>query len=254
VNRRINLNGHQKPLLVSALILTLGLVLSGCGKSSDGGEPRTGTSPTTQTSSNPEQAGTGGAKPVGSEGGPIVPGTYRFSFLADADVETPDALVDVPSGFVASDDGYDWYVVSPDGDTTLGLWTVGKVDRDACRDAETDATDPGPSVKNLADALVAQKSTRASEPKQVTLDGHRGLYVELASPRDISSCGKYPGLWRNPERPIYGGGQVDRVWILDVDGQRLVADASYGPTATTAERDNLTTMVDSMKLVKPTKG
>lgn len=123
------------------------------------------------------------------------------------------------------------------------------VDRDACRHEEADAFDPGPSVEDLAHALVAKKSTRASTPERVTLAGHRGLYVELASPRDISTCGKYPGLWRDPERGIYGDGQVDRVWILDVDGQRVAVNASYGPRATAVEQDNLTSMVESIKFV-----
>jgi hypothetical protein len=49
--------------------------------------------------------------------------------VAHAGVEPPDALVKVPSGFLG---GADWYVMSPDGDAFLGLWTVGKVQRDAC--------------------------------------------------------------------------------------------------------------------------
>ena len=86
----------------------------------------------------------------------------------------------------------------------------------------------------------------------MALAGHRGLYVELTGPGDLSDCGKYPGLWRHPERPIYGNGQVDRVWILGVDGRRVAVDASYGPRTTAAERDQLTTMAASLELL-PTK-
>jgi hypothetical protein len=160
-------------------------------------------------------------------------------------VQTTDALVDVPSGF---DDGGDWYVVSHDSDAFLGLWTVGKVQRDACLRPRNDYVTPGPSVEDLADALVAQKSTRASAPKPVTIAGYRGLYVELASPHDVGRCDQTPGLWGDPgERGIYSDDQIDRVWILDVEGQRLVVNAAHGPTATTSEIDNLTSMVKSLE-------
>ena len=84
----------------------------------------------------------------------------------------------------------------------------------------------------------------------MTLAGYEGLYVELASPHDISRREQTGHLWRNPGgRGIYGDGQFDRLWILDVDGQRLVVDASYGPLATAVERDSLASMVESLKFV-----
>jgi hypothetical protein len=115
----------------------------------------------------------------------------------------------------------------------------------------TELISPEPSVKALADALVAQKSTRASAPQPVTLAGYKGLYVELAGPRELSRCSVAPQLWRNPGgRGIYGDDQVDRVWILDVDGQRLVVDASFSrPNATASDIDKLTSMVDSLAFV-----
>jgi hypothetical protein len=39
---------------------------------------------------------------------------------------------------------------------------------------------------------------------------------------------------------------VDKIWILDADGQRLVVDASYAPTATAAEVDALGAMISSI--------
>lgn len=172
---------------------------------------------------------------------PLEPGTYQFSFSTDTGAETPDALVDVPRGF---EDDAAWYVVSSDQRQFLGLYVVRLVDRDACL-ARGDY-DPGPSVKDLADALVAQGSTRTTPPKPVTLAGHQGLYVELTSPRDYwSRCNPQAALWDG--RGIYSNGQVDLVWILDVDGQRLVVDAGYGPTSSASDIDNLTSMVASLE-------
>ena len=183
---------------------------------------------------------------VESSPNPLAAGTYQFSFFAEPGVETPDALVDVPSGY---ENETTWYVVSHDRGEFLGLWTVGQVDRDACLHGEQDAFDPGPSVEDMAEALVTQKSTRASAPRPVTLAGHHGFYVEVASPRDLSRCDPESGLWNDPGGRGISVGQVDRVWILDVDGQRLVVDAAYSARSTASDRDDLTSMVESLEFV-----
>jgi hypothetical protein len=231
--------------VAAAILIWLGLLLSGCSDSSEGGGAPAGTNPSAATSSDPGDAGSDAPPHLAGDDTRLAPGVYQFSFATNPGVQTPDALVKVPSGF---DDGGDWFVVSHDSDAFLGLWTVGKVQRDACLRPRNDYVTPGSSVEDLADALVAQKSTRASAPKPVTVAGYRGLYVELASPRDISRCDQTPRLWGDPgERGIYSDDQIDLVWILDVDGQRLVVNAAHGPTATTSEIDNLTSMVMSLE-------
>ena len=171
----------------------LGLLLCACSGSSDGSEPE----PTmTQTPSGLERL------IVGSEAS-LTPGTYQGSFLNGTPGETPNVLVDVPSGWRNGDT---WYVVSDDSQEFLGLYVVGTVHAQACADAS--AFDPGPSVQDLADALVDQTSTRASAPEPASLAGYDGLYVELAGPKRLSSC-KEPGLWDG--RGIYSDGQVDRL-------------------------------------------
>lgn len=206
------------------------------------------TSADTSTDAADPTTTSGSAAPPHLAEGPttsLEPGTYQFSVLANPGVETPDALVEVPSGF---DDEAAWYVVSPDQQEFLGLWTVGLVDRDACPPGSNHLFDPGPSVEDLADALEGQKSTRASTPNPVTLAGYKGLYLELVSPHDISRCEQTGHLWGNPGgRGIYNDGQVDLVWILDVDGQRLVVNAAYTPKSAASDIDKLTSMVESLK-------
>ena len=202
----------------------------------------------------PGSASTGTEPPVHLRGNETVlsPGTYAFSFITNPGVTTPDALVDVPEGFVQGGEGNDWYIVSTDEDAFLGLWTVGKVERDACLRPTHDSVTPGPAVEELADALAAQESTDATEPEPVTLDAYDGLYLELTGPSDLGACDAAPGLWTDPGgRGLFSDEQVDHLWILDGDGQRLVVDASYGPTATADERDALTAMVDSLHFVAP---
>lgn len=220
--------------------------LAGCSAGSDSGAPG-GTSPSATTSNDP---GSVTSKHLAGDSTALAPGTYQFSVKAKPGVETPDALVEVPSGFKDGNDVPGFYVVSSDGDAFLGLWTIVHVQRNACRRPLYDFFTPGPTVRDLANALVAQKSTRASTPERATLAGHQGLYVELASPPDISRCDQDPGLWGDPgSRGIYSDGQIDRAWILDVDGQRLVVNAAFGPTATTSEIDDLTSMVKSLEFV-----
>lgn len=182
---------------------------------------------------------------------PLAPGTYRLAYhLADHE-ELADALIDVPKGF---DEAATWYVVSHDHHEFLGLWTVSGADRDACRGGSHDSYDPGPSVEDLADALAAQTSTRSTSPEPVSLAGYHGLYVELRSPPDLRKCDPEPGLWTSGPtggRGIYGDGQVDLVWILDLDGQRIVVNASYSPGSTASDIDKLSSMVESLRFGGP---
>ena len=46
-------------------------------------------------------------------------------------------------------------------------------------------------------------------------------------------------------------GQVDRLWVLDVKGQRLVVDATYSPDTTSADRAELASVVASLRFVAP---
>lgn len=217
------------------LLLTSAVLLAGCTDSTD--TPSGGPAPAV-TSTSPAH--------LGGSNDDLAPGTYQASFLTASGHASSDALLDIPEGFL---DGDDWYVVSADGDTFLGLWVVDEVDRDACLDDDRDAVDPGPGVQDLVSALVAQASTDTPAPEQVTLGGHEASYVELTGPHDLTRCDDHPALWRSPERPIYSGGQVDRVWVLEAAGERLVLDASYSRSSTAKERAALTAMVESLELV-----
>lgn len=196
----------------------------------------------------PGNSGSPSPRPlVEREGIPLAPGTYQMGYHLDADEDVPDAFVTVPSGYVGSST---WYVVSDDGHEYLGLWTAAEADRDACRHGEQDVYDPGPSVDDLARALVATKSIRATEPEPVTLAGYQGQYVELASPRHMSRCrDPKAGLWTSGDggRGIYNHGQVDLVWLLDADGQRIVVNAAYSAGSTASDIHKLTSMVESLK-------
>jgi hypothetical protein len=46
-------------------------------------------------------------------------------------------------------------------------------------------------------------------------------------------------------------GQVDRLWVLNVNGQRLVVDATYSPDTTKADRAELGAIVKALRFVAP---
>ena len=87
---------------------------------------------------------------------------------------------------------------------------------------------PGPSVDDLATALAGLPRLDVAAPTDITIDGYRGKQLTLTAPSDMTGCTLSPDgnllTWELPLGARVGmtPGEVDRVWILDVDGQRLV--------------------------------
>ena len=127
---------------------------------------------------------------------------------------------------------------------------------------------PGPTVDDLAAALVDIPLRNASQPIDVTLDGYAGKLrrVERAHGRRDGRAGQLrrlrhgdgrrhffeswigdPSGWGG-DRYHQGPGQVDRLWILDVDGVRFVIDAALGCLRQPAEeREELLDVVESIQ-------
>ena len=115
----------------------------------------------------------------------------------------------------------------------------------------------------------AQKLRNATTPTPVKLDGHVGKFLEWSVPSDMvvhgdanfQGCDVFPGnghrdfvSWfahgsTQNDRYQQVPGQVDRLWILDVDGQRLVVDATYSPFTQRTEREALERVVNSIHFV-----
>ncbi len=200
---------------------------------------------------------------------PVAPGRYAARFSGDDLEPGPVADLDVPPGF-RSVDGF--YLYSPEGGRSLGLWIVGSVNRNPCY--SVDFAEPGPSVRALADALVAQPLLRGTEPTPVRLAGFDGLSLQQSVPAglDWRDCLTWAGsprrsttapppkpmfyfaTWRDPGVGVnwnYAPGQTHRVWILDVNGHRLVVDAAYDRDATAEQVRELTGMVESIRFRQP---
>jgi hypothetical protein len=90
----------------------------------------------------------------------------------------------------------------------------------------------------------------------VTLDGHDGVLVSVTVPEDldVSRCteGRYVFWQGSPgdahhQAPV---GTTERLWILDVDGQRVVLGAAATAGVPDREVAELTAMVESVEFVE----
>ena len=114
---------------------------------------------------------------------------------------------------------------------------------------------PGSSVDDLANALASLPGLQGGTPTDITIDGFHGKQVTLTAPSSIAGCTLSPEgdmrIWDYPLGATFGidPGESDRVWILDVDGQRLVVNAAYTPKSSASDIDKVTSMVESLEFV-----
>jgi hypothetical protein len=118
-----------------------------------------------------------------------------------------------------------------------------------CRDHTTRVV--GPTVSDLAGALRRQPVLDVSKPVPVTLDGHRGLYLEVTVPKtvDTDSCvDDTVSLVESggPDGYVAQQGYAGRWWILEVDGERMVVMPQCDTGCTEKEFATLTTMAESI--------
>jgi hypothetical protein len=130
-------------------------------------------------------------------------------------------------------DGYGGVALDRDsGNTGLAMLIVDQPAKDAC-DPSAGTIDLGPSVADLATFLAGLPLVDMSVNTDVTIDGYRGKYLEYRRTGRQEECGWGDlGNW-----PAISQGDIDeshQVWILDVDGVRLVI-AAFSRDSTSSE-------------------
>jgi hypothetical protein len=117
----------------------------------------------------------------------------------------------------------------PPGGAFVGLYPGGNAFSDPClTDEEARADVPvGRTVDDLVTALVDHPSLDVTAPVDVTLAGYSGTYLDLTVPDDISKCVRYMPM----DHHIYaqGPGQRWHMWILDVNGVRVLVETNDYP-------------------------
>ncbi len=144
-----------------------------------------------------------------------------------------------------------FYKGSPDppGGYGFGVLIVDNVNADACNQYEGELDPPiGPAPDDLAIALANQPMTDSSPITDVSIDGHAGRYVELSMNGVVEpGCVKGQSLVRWPGRDalLY---EQDKIWIVDVDGVRLVIDAFSWPGNPESDHAEVQAIVDSIRI------
>ena len=166
--------------------------------------------------------------------------------------------------------------VSPTSTASVGLsisaWTVQHVNLFPCRwttpafsDELFDRTAEGqaqalaawwgqdPNAPFSSNATIAPIATK---PRATTLGGYPAWYVEVLVPSvfDFSQCdGGQLVLWQTAGgdvRYALGPGELDRLWVVEIDGTPIVVDASLPVMASSADEAALQRVVDSIA-IKP---
>jgi hypothetical protein len=160
---------------------------------------------------------------------------------------------------------HDWYgepgegiltknsnVSAPDGAGLIVFESELFVYGDPCRWSTTKPDTPAATVDELVAALAAQASRDASAPVDVTVDGYAGKSITLHVPDDavFSDCdqGEFRTLVMGISAARYhqDPGQIDVVWILDVDGVPAVVDWAYYAGTPTEHVEELRAIVESI--------
>jgi hypothetical protein len=131
---------------------------------------------------------------------------------------------------------------------------------DACNWETTTPDAPATTVDEFVAAIWAQTPRNASAPIDVTLAGHTGKSITIHVPDDAAYAEERfadcdAGLfasWGGPgagpdsvSRYHQGPGQIDELWILDVDGLLTVVDITYYAATPTAYVDEMRAIVGS---------
>ncbi len=127
---------------------------------------------------------------------------------------------------------------------------------DPCQWATTKPDAQATTVDEVVAALSAQASRDASAPVDITLDGHTGKSITLHVPDDANfvECDRSEGVgtfasWgtatEDPARYHQYPGQIDKLWIVEVDGHIVIIDGLYGPAAPQDLLDELDAIVQS---------
>ncbi len=244
-------------------------ILGRPGQSDVGGPGPTATStPTTSPTPVPSASASSSPGPIGS--GPLEPGQHMAKPFAPPNGngvceyvpqpgcsetvqdDTIRITFTVPDGWASNDAGAainkpatGW--VAPQG---MGLLfgRGGWLRSDPCIKVDAVPEIPvGPTVDDFANALADHPLLDATPPTTVSLGGYSGKYMDLQLPSDITDCtlGYYPWV---PSMPAQGPSHKRHLWILDVEGIRVVVETADFAGTTVSDLAELQAIVDSIQI------
>jgi hypothetical protein len=241
------------------------------GTAPPGGEP------SVSPSAEPSEAAVQSAEPstwIGIASGPFV--------VADASVPV---TVEITSPGWNHDSGIDYVYKDPDGrddglDSPEGngagliawSWPAGMgfhVYGDPCLWSTTIPATAANTPDEIAEAFSTQPASEPTAPVDVTVGGYAGKALTLTVPMsyhqqpdvsrevEFADCDQgifgYYGIegGLEPERNAQGPGQIDELWILDVNGSVVILDGFYSPATPADLVDELRVMAESATFETP---
>jgi hypothetical protein len=163
----------------------------------------------------------------------------------------PSLVVIVPAGWT-SYGGFSLeknYGPTPsDAGPSLTLWTITDTFRNPCTDHELAQPSPGPGVDALVSALSGMPGVSAGRVQDVTIDGYRGKSIDLTVTTSLDTCPGGFWMWGDPGgyREAQANGEVDGMYVLDVEGQRRTFFVRIPVQTTSADRAELQSIVGSI--------
>ncbi len=238
---------------LAALLVTLA-VITGCSTGPDTGSPAAA-SPSVASAPTPAltpEPTTPSMNPTPEPTASLVAHTLRPCCLdEDSRAASMTFAIMAPPSWEAWEGLGVWPVGQgndpPDG-AYVGLYLGGNVFSEPCLTNEDASADlpVGPTVHDLVTALVDHPSLDVTAPVDATLAGYSGTYLDLTVPDDISKCVRYMPV----DHHIYAQGPSQRwhMWILDVDGVRVLVETNdyAGTPADRLAQEQ--TIVDSLEI------
>jgi hypothetical protein len=229
--RRLQMNTYVKLAAAAVIgVIAVGVIYLNLPGRTDVGGP----SPTPSAT----------ASPLGA--GALAGGRYRIPFSPSSSLAI---VADIPAGWT----GYpqNSAIVSPgstsNDEAVIAFMNADGLHSDPCH-WDLDGTgaydqpgdvDVGPTVDDLVEALRANTSYTSSTPSPVTFGAFQGSELEIQLPGDdvLSTCDREPGgepkglyyVFSGEGAGWYSQGPDSRwqLFIVDVDGTRLIAMISY---------------------------
>jgi hypothetical protein len=189
----------------------------------------------------------------------LAPGRYRAVFLGpEGDRDSVGIEIDVPAGW-GHDDIYAFATGPGEDDATRRIDLFAGLTRVRPDQCSGRVVRPGPGALALAEVLATLARTRATGPTPVTLSGYSGYRLRLEDPAPEPAKDRCAGGSAMREIGVATGlamaeslpGWTSLIWVLDLDGTRVVVNASYGPDVTPAQEAELVAMVESASFVLP---
>jgi hypothetical protein len=177
--------------------------------------------------------------------GRLAPGSYVISSVGGVRI-----TFDVPDGW----EKLSYHAAVWAEGASVAFMTVDNVYVDACAGDDGLRVPPvGPSVEDLATAVMELPAWSGGSRSDATLDGYDGQLIELAAPADTISCddGESRLFTINGTSefvPTAGSAERDRIWMLDVGGTRLIVRSRNAPDASAVVVDEAQRIVESIRI------